>query len=87
MAIALINFLSTQGGERYTYTGKNGINFISSTSIPEKHERRVQKIDSSNTMTSSDKSARENKNNTQHIQYKKDLEGMGKLLLLYSIFR
>lgn len=84
MAIALIYFLRTQAGDIYT---DNGIKVISNTPIPEKHERRAQKIDSSNTMTPSERRVLENENKAKQIQYKKEREGMGKLLLLYSISR
>ncbi len=70
MVSALIYFMSSQGGEHYTYAGKNGVSFTSISPTPEK-----------------DKNVRENENNAQQIRYKKEREGMGKLLFLYSIFR
>ncbi|MEN6318010.1 MAG: hypothetical protein ABFD82_04545 [Syntrophaceae bacterium] len=87
MGIALIYSQNNQGGEIYAYTAKNGIMVISNTPIPEKHERRAQKIDSSNTMTLSDRRVQENGIKAQQKQNKNEREERGKLLLLYSIFR
>jgi hypothetical protein len=87
MAIALIYPQSAQGGEIYANTDKNGIKVISNTPIPENHEIRAQKKNSSNTMPLSDRSVMKNGKKAQQKQYKNEWEEKGKLLLLYSIFR
>ncbi|MCX5842264.1 MAG: hypothetical protein NT022_00680 [Deltaproteobacteria bacterium] len=87
MVIAIIFFLRTQAGEIYTHTDTNGINVVSNIPISEKNERRAQKIESSRTMTETERKVLENDNNAKQIHYKKEREGMGNILLLYSIFR
>jgi hypothetical protein len=86
-AIILVYPQRTQGREIYSHTNTHGIKVALNTPVSEKHEKKVQKTSSFNTMKPSERKVLENGNKEKQKQYHTEREARGKLLLLYSIFR